>query len=173
MINNTFENNTADFRDDLSSYPVKIMYMKGGGPLQELKELNDIPSGLIIDEEITFAVINVEGEILTSDNESTIKLLSLTKGATVLGQNVASLKNGVARFTESIFTADPGSKNVKYLLRTNAIDYDKVQYLDAEKYKDQTFVVNFRWCKPGEIQAGNTCTTCTAGTYSVIWNGTE
>lgn len=173
MINNTMENNTAGFRDDLSSYPVKIMHIDGGGELVELDALHEIPSGLIIDNEIKFAVVNVEGNILTSDSQSTIKLLSLTDGATVLGQNVASLKNGVASFTESIFTADPGSKHIKYLLRSSAIDYAKVQYLDAEKYKDQTFDVNFRWCKPGEIQVGNTCATCTAGTYSVVWNGTE
>jgi hypothetical protein len=31
----------------------------------------------------------------------------------------------------------------------------------------------FRYCKPGEIQNGNTCTPWSPGTYSLIWNSTR
>lgn len=112
VTNNIFENNTATFGNDISNYPAKVMYVKDG-VLAEINELDNIPSGLAIDNSIQFAVVNAEGDIMSADSYSVIKFEQLIGEAKVSGQNAATVNKGLATFANTIFTSSPGNKNVK------------------------------------------------------------
>jgi hypothetical protein len=145
-LNNTYENNTAVFGEDIASYATRIKLVVNGTTLVDFTELNDIPSGIAIDDSIELALVSAEQDrIMTSNSRSTVKFVLIDDGTNVRGQNTITLKNGKATFTNTIFLASPGAKNVKYLLSSSAIDYKVLQYLDPVKYADQIISVNFRW----------------------------
>jgi hypothetical protein len=172
VMNNIFENNTAIFGNEISSYAAKIMHVKDG-VLTEVSELDNIPSGLTIDDSIQFAVVNAEGNIMTNDDSSVIKFEQLADGAKVSGQNAATVDQGKTTFTNTIFTSSPGNKKVEIKITSTVIDYEMLQNIDPVKYADQIIKLNFRWWKPGEIQIGNICIKCNTGSYSLIWNETQ
>lgn len=157
MINNTYISNTADFGNDISSYATRIKRVVNGTELVDVYEFNDIPSGIVIDQPIELAVVSSEqNTIMTNDNSSPIKFEAFETGTRVRGQNIDTLYRGRAVFTNTIFIAKPGQKNVQFKLSSLAVNYAVLQFLDPVKYADQIISVNFRWCKPGEIEVGDT-----------------
>jgi hypothetical protein len=144
VMNNIFENNTAIFGNEVSSYAAKIMHMKNG-VLTEVKELENIPSGLTIDDPIQFAIVNAEGDIITIDDYSVIKFEQLVGKAQVSGQNAATVDKGTTTFTNTIFTSSPGNQRVEIKITSTAIDYKMLQRIDPVKYADQIINLNFRW----------------------------
>ena len=169
LINNTFMNNEAIFAPDLASYAVEIK-QKVGGQLVKIEELKGVPSGLVVENPISLVVVDAEGKIMTTDSKSYIKIVELTKGTEIKGQDIITLTNGEATFEGTIFYAQPGSENVKFRIVSNAINYEMVQAVT--NFGDQDLTVSFRWCRPGEIQIGDICSPCNAGSYSVKWNET-
>lgn len=93
--------------------------------------------------------------------------------AQVIENNEISINNGRGVLENTVFVAEPGLHNVRYMLRTAAIDYEFLQFIDPVKYSDQVFEVNFRWCQPGEYSYENICQECQFTTYSNIWNATQ
>jgi len=91
----------------------------------------------------------------------------------VKGANTAAIKQGIGILNNTILESSPGDKNVQFKLKSTAIDYEVVQHLDPVAYADQIINVDFRWCKPGEVEIDTIWSKCTSGTYSVIWNATE
>ena len=172
-----FDGNSAQFGPDIASYAVRIKQVvsnSNGSSLADIVELDDVPSGLVIDSSIELAVVSAEqDQIMVSDSKSIIKIVALDASSKVSGQNTDTLTQGRANFTNTLFTAAPGRRGVKFRLVSSAIDYTVIQHLDPVKYADQIVTVNFRWCKPGEIQIGNICSACSAGSYSVTWNATQ
>ena len=73
----------------------------------------------------------------------------------------------------SIFKALPGSTDIQFLVSSSAIDYTKTKYMHPVKYASQILSLNFRWCKPGEIQLDGECDVCNFGTYTLLWNSTD
>jgi hypothetical protein len=143
------------------------------GELTELSKFENIASGITIENPIELVLVDVEENILTSDSSSYIKITETESGTEVLGQNTVTLVNGKASFTGTVFHASPGRANVNFIVSSSAINYDMVEFLDSMTYKTQIITINFRWCKPGEIEVGDNCSQCNAGTYSVLWNATE
>jgi hypothetical protein len=172
LENNTYINNTASFREDIFSYAVKIMQLVDG-ELSELTKFKNIASGTTIEDPIELVIVDVEGKILTSDNNSSIKIKEIESGTKVTGENTVTLTKGKAVFTRTVFNASPGKEDVNFKISSSAINYDMVEFLDSVNFKTQLININFRWCKPGEIEVGDTCSKCNAGTYSVLWNATE
>ena len=173
LINNTYGDNIAELGNDVASYATRIKKVSNG-TLVDLNELNDVPSGIVIDEDMVFAVVSAEqNSIMTSNSRSVIKWETIDENTRVRGQNTVTLNKGMVTFSDTIFEAAPGMQDVKFRLASSAIDYNVLQYLDPVKYADQIISVNFRWCKPGEIQDGNTCLKCNSGSYSVTWNSTQ
>ena len=110
---------------------------------------------------------------MSGDNLSTIKFTAIQDDTKVDGENTGDVVNGKATFENTIFIAQPGMKDVKFKLTTSAANYKLLQHIDPVKYADQIISVNFRWCKPGEIQDGNTCIKCNTGSFSLTWNSTQ
>lgn len=174
LVNNSYTNNAATFNNDVASYAVKVRQVDASNSLSDIVELNDIPSGLQIERPITLAVVSVdENKVMLSDSSSYIRFYAVENNTEVQGQTTVLLTNGVAKFTSTVFVASPGRSNVKFLVKSSAVNYEVVQYIDKVKYASQYITVNFRWCKPGEIQVGDTCIACGVGSYSVVWNETR
>ena len=174
IYNNTYINNSALFNNDIADYAVKIRELDDSNNLTDLVTLDNIPSGLQIETPIILAVVAVgEEDIMVSDSSSYIRFYAVENGTSVKGQTTVLLNRGVANFSSTIFTASPGRSKVKFLVKSSAINYKIVQYIDKVKYANQYINVNFRWCKPGEIQVGNSCIACGVGSYSVVWNETS
>jgi hypothetical protein len=172
LENNTYIDNSASHGQDIFSYAVKVMQVRDG-ELAELTNFRNIASGVTIETPIELVVVDAEGNILTNDNNSSIKITATEAGTRVTGENTVSLVNGKATFTQTVFNASPGKEDVNFEISCTAINYDMVEFLDSTEYGTQFITINFRWCKPGEIISGNVCSPCNTGTYSVIWNATE
>ena len=158
LVNNSFANNSALFNNDIANYAVKIRKLDSSGILSDIVQLNDVPSGLKIENSINFAVVSVdENQIMISDSSSYIRFYAVENNTEVQGQTTVLLTNGKASFSNTIFVASPGRSNVKFLVESSAINYKVVQHIDKVKYASQYISVNFRWWKPGEIHVGNTC----------------
>ena len=172
LINNYFENNTAPFRPNIGNYVIRLMILSNNS-LINIKDINNVSSGTQINNNITFAVVNNEGNIDDSDNKSSIRILPIDSETDVEGQTTVVVKNGIATFSNTIFVGTPGKNNVKYELKTSAINYNAMEYLNPEYSIPQTLTVSFGWWKPGEYQYKNKWISCGVGSYSVIWNETE
>ena len=66
-----------------------------------------------------------------------------------------ALKTGRTSLNNLILESSPGDKNIKFKISSTAINYNLVQHLDSIAYADLIISVDFRWCKPGEIQIDN------------------
>jgi hypothetical protein len=82
---------------------------------------------------------------MTSNSRSTVKIYIFEDGTNARGQNTVTFKIGRATFTNTIFMAKLGAKNVKFKISSSAINYKVLQYLNPVKYVDQIISVNFRW----------------------------
>jgi hypothetical protein len=172
LENNTYINSSASYGENIFSYAVKIMQVVDK-ELTELTDFKNIASGITIENPIELVVVDVEGNILTNDNNSSIKIKAIEAGTEVTGENTVTLTNGKAIFKQTVFNAAPGQEDVNFEISSTAINYDMVKFLDSMSFEVQLITINFRWCKPGEIISGNACSHCNAGSYSVVWNATE
>ena len=174
LNNNTFVSNSATYFNDIANYGVKIREVGSSNKLGNTIQLNNVPSGLQIENSIELAVVSVDqSQIMISDSSSYIRFYAVENGTSVKGQTTVLLTNGRATFSNTIFTASPGRSNVKFLVKSSAINYKVVQFIDKVEYASQYINVNFRWWKPGEIQIGNSWIACGVGSYSVLWNETS
>ena len=128
--------------------------------MSELLELNDVPSGEPLGQNLSLALVDVEEDnVMSNVNKGYFKISSVDPTYEVVGQNTVGIINGLGTFTLIQFNASPGKGNVKFKLTSSEIDYQMIKYLDPVKYADQIITVNFRWCMPGEIQIENICST--------------
>ena len=146
LANNSFANNSALFSNEIDNYAVKIRQLDSSGMLSDIVKLNDVPSGLQIENSINLAVVSVdETKIMVSDSSSYIRFYAVENNTEIQGQTTVLLTNGRASFSNTIFVASPGRSNVKFLVISSAINYKVVQYIDKVKYATQYISVNFRW----------------------------
>ena len=173
LTNNMFESNSALFRPNIANYPLKLMMVDDKGNLANLSRIDGLQSGLAIENSFKIAIVNNEEQIMTNQNENAVRILAIDSDAKVKGQTTAVPKNGVATFSYTVFIGIPGKASVKYILRTKAIDYNSLEYVNPEFSTEQTLTVSFRWCKPGEYQSGDLWVKWGIGRYSVVWNETK
>ena len=173
LVNNYFYNNTAPFRPNIGNYVVKVMVVLENGTLADISSIDNVWSGIQIDTPITFAVVNNEGKIDNSDSNNAIRILPISANTSVKGQTTVLLENGIATFKSTIFVGVPGLSNISFAVKTSAINYNAMKYINVQYSKVQNITVSFRWWKPGEYQYQNEWIVCGIGSYSVIWNETQ
>ena len=156
LVNNVFESNSANFRPNMANYPVKLMMVLSNGTLVNLTKIDGLPSGLKIENSFTIAIVNNEEKIMTNDNKNAIRILPIDQGTNVKGQSTVVAKSGVGTFSTTVFVGEPGKTNVRYTIKSYAINYNALKYVDPEYSIEQVLTVSFRWCKPGEYQLQNT-----------------
>ena len=173
LTNNTFINNTAPFRPDVGNYVVKLMMVADNGTTVNITSLDSASSGAIIETPIKLAVVNNEGNIDYSDNKNIIKIMPLDSETDVKGQTTVLIQSGKATFSSTIFVGIPGKQNVRYAIKSSAIDYTAMELVDPQYSKVQVLTVSFRLWKPGEYQFQNEWLTWAVGSYSLLWNETQ
>ena len=58
-------------------------------------------------------------------------------------------------FDSLVFVSASGTSNVLYDVTSKAIDSSKVRDVFGQTINDTTISVNFRYCKPGEVNTDN------------------
>ena len=153
LDNIEFLNNTAIYGPDIASYPVRISVKETN---VSRVTLSNIGSGVSQDVALNLALFDHDNQIAVLDNVSQIEIKPTQANTTVSGTTAVKVTNGVAKFSEMKFTATPGAQNVQYSLTSDGLDLTKIMKQYGEDFEAQSIVVNFRFCRPGEIEMSNT-----------------
>jgi hypothetical protein len=119
MNTNQFEYNSAEYGNNIGSYPFKIIEKSSGN---NMIKLNNVPSGLLFEEKITVDIVDYDSQIVTIENSNTIKVSPITSGARATGTDFAKITNGTAVFDNLIFRYKAGSPEVMYSITSTAIN---------------------------------------------------
>ncbi|CAI2361915.1 unnamed protein product [Moneuplotes crassus] len=170
-INNTdFSNNKADYGPNFASYPAKIGLVDTSQGEDII--LDNIGSGITIDQILTLAIYDVDNQIMNLDNSSQITI-TRSDAAKIRGYNTASVSKGIAQFDNIAAIATGGIRSSNFTLSSKSINIGKVKEVLGTLYIQEDLQIKFRYCQPGERILGDECTVCVAGTYSLKWNATE
>jgi hypothetical protein len=143
MSNLIFSNNTAQYGQNIASYPVKIKLQNSDS---DTIELNNIGSGIKLNETLTFELLDYDNQVMVLDNENSISIFaSQGNNASVGGTNTVLLTTGVALFDSLIFISEPGSNDIDYYATSKAIDADTIQKAFGQSISNNTINVNFRY----------------------------
>ena len=136
--------------------------------------IDNMVSGVQYDQNIKFSVVDYYNQTMFLNSVNKLTINSVNKTAVLMKViNSSLLRSGVATFNNLIVITKPGSTNMLLQATTSAIDSAKVKEVDGS-VSNNLISVNFRFCKPGEIQlSDNTCSTWAPGTFSLDWNSTE
>ena len=75
--------------------------------------------------------------------------------------------------SELIFINTPGSNNITFSLNSDSINLDLAKAIYGNSYRLPVFVVNFRFCRPGEYISQNKWLSWSENSYSFDWNSTQ
>jgi hypothetical protein len=153
MQNNTFTNNTATYGPNIASYAIKIM--KEGTAVDQIN-ITNIGSGIEETLSLSLALYDHDDQIMVLDSTSPIEIKAIEEGTRVLGTTVNIFHQGVAKIDLLEFEAQPGTAVVNYSLTPDAIDMNVMRKQYGSDYTLNDVLVNFRYCKPGEIETGVT-----------------
>ena len=171
ISNTIFSNNNAYYGYDFASYAVRVVM---DGNMNPEMTIFNAASGIQYDQEVKFSLIDYYNQTMSLNSVNQITINPVNKTAVSMkGTNSGLLRNGVATFNNLIFNTQPGSTNIQFIASSKAIDSVKVKEVYGS-VSNNLISVNFRFCKPGEIQlSDNTCSTWATGTFSLDWNSTE
>ena len=169
LTNIEYVNNSAPYGHNIGSYPIKIV--RYGNETSSMV-INDIGSGIPYDSQVQFALVDADGQVMVLNNENQMNINPVSNTqVSMSGTNSVLLRNGVATFTNIVAIAAPGSQNVQFKITSKAITNNKASVLLSQNSINNIMAMNFRYCKPGEeVSTGNTCRTCSPGTYSLAWS---
>ena len=176
--NITYVNNSAPYGTNIGSYPVRVLKIESlSSDSSSFKiipnfSIDDVASGQIYPNELKMALVDNDGQIVADQTSGIITIVSVSSGASVLGQTSAPIVNGIASFKEIIFKAKPGSKDVLFSAFTLSIDKSIIFEAFNVVSVQEPFKVSFRYCMPGEADENFQCNKWTSGSYSVNWNDT-
>lgn len=170
LSDNIFFNNSASYGSNIASYPVKIKIKESQSDEIILK---NVGSGVTYDQTLEFSLVDQNEQIMVLDNSSQIEIKAIQSSSSVEGFPTAKVANGVATFTNLIFVSNPGDDNIQFEITSKSIDPEKLKLEFGSDYKQESIDVSFRYCQPGEKVILNKCSSCSAGSYSFIWNSTE
>ena len=142
--NVTHTNNTAQYGNNIASYPIKIAFKDS--PTTEMKILN-LGSGIAYEKELELALFDADNQIMTLENAHQIILTSIVNSsqATVRGFNSAALRKGIAKFDNFIVVAQPGMLNIFVSATSKAIDKNKLSSIAGVTVQDDLIEVGLRY----------------------------
>ena len=153
LQNITFERNIAMYGPDIASYPVKIKLVDSQ---TDSIMFSNVGSGIISDTVFTLGLYDHNEQIMNLDSSSSIQIsLINTNNSDIGGTLIVKTTNGQALFDEIAFSSLPGTTNVQYKLDSSGLDKDILRRQYGNGYTQNNIVVDFRFCKPGEIQTNN------------------
>jgi hypothetical protein len=172
MVNLTTLGNKAPYGANIASYAVKI---RMNGTNTDAMTIDNVGSGIAYNDTLVFSLLDYDNQVMVLENDDQILINPVNRTeASIMGTSYALLRNGTASFTSLVASAKPGMNNVIFQASSKAIDSTKIKNVFGAALSNNSIKMNFRYCKPGEIQLdSNTCTVCSAGTYSLDWNATS
>ncbi|CAI2378198.1 unnamed protein product [Moneuplotes crassus] len=166
-----YSSNSAQYGQNIASYAVKIIFNETSSNQMKIYNLGP---GIAYDGTLRFAIKDYDNQIMVLDSLNQISIASNNSTvAEVKGFNIQPLVNGVASFDNFVVNSDPGQTGVTLTANSKAIDKSLISTVFGNQISNNTIEVGFRFCQPGEQILNNLCTTCAAGTYSLIWNSTQ
>jgi hypothetical protein len=160
FADNYFLNNSASYGANTASYAVGLTLLD-----RRLTELTNVASSQPLSYQIRLGLIDVNGQIVTTDNSTRLSLEPEDSEAVMLsGSTGFTAVNGeftVANFT---VTAEPGT-NQALRLKVNGLDTSKLK--SAPPPISISIPVSLRLCEAGEIKNGKACSICTKNSYSL------
>ncbi|CAI2370559.1 unnamed protein product [Moneuplotes crassus] len=173
MENILCEDNSAFYGQNIGSYPIKIVQR---GTKNNKILLRDVGTGIEYDKNLEFDLVDYDKQVTNLENSAIIKIAPIEKNSSIRGNDFGSVRNGSASIDKVIFQSYFGKHTVPYSLISKAIDSEIIEsaFTDTQEEYDNIINVEFRYCKPGEIQStDNQCQQCSYGTYTLNWNETE
>ena len=170
LDNNIYSNNSAQYGDNIASYPIKI---KLNNIDSDLIKLENVVSGQAYPTSLEFELVDHDGQVILTNNISTIKINSVTNNTSLDGTLVVAVQKGVAIFNELILIAKPGSKNVEFQISSDAVDDAIIDLQYNRTVKQNRIDASFRYCESGEIEINNKWEIWSSGTYSLGTSKTE
>ena len=154
LNNISFSNNSAQYGNDIASYPIQIK-LKGSD--SDYIILQNVVSGQIHSPAPEFELVDHDRQIILTDNTSTIRIKSMNQNTTVAGTLTVVTNMGGSTFNELILTAKPGSKNIEFEVISTAIDNDKLDLQYNGTHTQHMIDASFRYCQSGEIEINDQC----------------
>ncbi|CAI2369287.1 unnamed protein product [Moneuplotes crassus] len=174
-----FFNNIAPYGKDIASYPFNILFSRTGG---NRISISSVGSSISIKDSYEVRIVDYDNQTMNLIGTSSIKMRSEGSDSSIYvgGTDNALIVNGVANLSNFNFVATPGSQKIIYNVVSGHIDYNKINSLSdsvinpLRKVEKSGFVVDFRYCKPGEYETeAGQCRECSIKTYSLEWNSTS
>ena len=156
LNNNSYHNNTAQYGSNIASYPIRIK-LKGSDQNITRIALDNVVSGQIHSPSFQFDLVDHDDQIVSTDSSSTIKINKIHNNTLVEGVKVVAVSQGSASFDEVIFSAKPGSNNVKFEITSTAIDNDILELQYNGAVYENNINTSFRYCQSGEIEVNDQC----------------
>jgi hypothetical protein len=91
MTNVTFTSNSAPYGKDIASYPVKIVDVDSKSTDIHL---TGVVSGQVVSKELKFVIMDYDNQTSSKLNGGKVSISALSNGASVLGENSASIVSG-------------------------------------------------------------------------------
>ena len=120
-----FIDNIAPYGSDISSYPTKIIQMS---TMSNKIYIENIGSGVVYSENLVLALIDNENQIMTTNNESAVKIQPISQDDRVTGANTAIFTQGIATFGSLELTSSPGAQNISYEISSSIINQEQLTY---------------------------------------------
>ena len=91
----------------------------------------------------------------------------VTNGAVIDGKSIVVANEGVIDMNELIFINSPGSNNITFSLNSDSVNLDIAKAIYGDSYRLPVFVVNFRYCRPGEYISRDKWLSWSENSYSL------
>ncbi|CAG9312679.1 unnamed protein product [Blepharisma stoltei] len=179
FANNSYLNNSAEYGDEIASFPAKLMRINIDGILEGYKNntgsadpisisnLTEIAPGQNIKSPLLIALVDQSNSIIQTDNWSTAELIAINSTTQISGKIKVTSVKGIFNFSEFSISEEPGS-DIQIMVTSIAIDTDKLKNSGEDFFsKNLVFNGNIRKCEIGEIKTGKNCEICPEGFYSL------
>ena len=156
LNNNTYKNNTAQYGNNIASYPIRIR-LKHSEQNATKNALNNVVSGQVHSPSLQFDLVDHDDQIVYTDSSSTVKISNIHNDTSVDGVKVVAVSQGSASFDEVIFKAKPGSSNIIFEVTSTAINNDTLDLQYNGTVYENNINTSFRYCQSGEIEVNDQC----------------
>ena len=170
MNNVTFLNNSANYGPNIASYPIKVGI---NNITDSTITLNNVASGQIYSSSLYMTLLDYDLQKIKINNTRDILITPATSNATIKGNFIKTISDGSLVMDGVVFSAIPGSKQMRYNLTTDQIDDQRTLMAYGTNFTTPTISANFRFWMPGEYISNNTWLTCQNGMYNLMWNSTK
>lgn len=154
MSSNSYTNNSANYGPNIASYAVRIVEK---GSTDNKIYINETGSGLQYENTIELELVDYDNQVMVLENSEVAKISPTSANAEITSTDFAKFTKGGTIFDSLVLVSQPGLTDIKYQLTSKAINSQIISQVlvnSSTNYQTSLYV-DFRFCKPGEIQTSN------------------